>query len=78
MATRRDATTEAADLRRLLDTLTLPYDVDDCDARILRRASIAHEALAEQPGNLGWNVDYLTQKLAEEQADADRRGGEGQ
>ncbi|RMB81296.1 hypothetical protein [Streptomyces shenzhenensis] len=72
--------TEARDLRALLETvvqaLTLPYDLDDYDARILRRAGLVRvlvrEALAEQPGNLGWNLDYLRNQLNAEQAKAER------
>ncbi|MBT2673973.1 hypothetical protein J7E95_24760 [Streptomyces sp. ISL-14] len=72
---------EARDLRALLqvvvEALTLPHDLGDYDARILRRASLARvvagEALAEQPSNLGWNVDYLRNRLIAEQAEADER-----
>ncbi|MGI5436179.1 hypothetical protein ACQEV4_01355 [Streptomyces shenzhenensis] len=73
--------TEARDLRALLETvvqaLTLPYDLDDYDARILRRAGLVRvlvrEALHEEPGNLGWNVDYLRAQLTAEVTEADRR-----
>jgi hypothetical protein len=73
--------TEARDLRALLatvvDALTLPYDLDDYDQRLLRRAGLVRvlvsEALKETPDSLGWNVDYLRTKLTAEQADADKR-----
>lgn len=66
---------EARELRELLtvvvEALTLPFEVDDYDARILRRASlakvIAGEALTEKPDNLGWNADYLRGKLRAEE-----------
>ncbi|MFJ8603411.1 hypothetical protein ACIREM_32835 [Streptomyces shenzhenensis] len=74
--------TEARDLRALLETvvqaLTLPYDLDDYDARILRRADLVRvlvrEALAEQPGNLGWNLVYLRNQLNAEHVEATQRG----
>lgn len=73
--------TEVRDLRALLgavlDALTLPHDLGDYDARVLRRASlarvVAREALAEGPGSLGWNVDYLRKQLDAEQTEADER-----
>jgi hypothetical protein len=66
---------EARDLRELLtvvvEALTLPHELDDYDARILRRASlakvIAREALQEKPESLGWNADYLRVKLRAEE-----------
>jgi hypothetical protein len=69
------------DVRQLLDAvleaLALPYDAHDYDHRIVERASIARRiaraTLAESPADLGWNVDYLKQKLAAEQAEADQR-----
>ncbi|MDX3708765.1 hypothetical protein PV733_07225 [Streptomyces europaeiscabiei] len=73
--------TEARDLRQLLavvlDALTVPNDADDYDQRIDARARIARvtvgEALAESPDQLGWNADFLRQRLATEQAEADER-----
>ncbi|MBP5915880.1 hypothetical protein ACH3XX_42340 [Streptomyces scabiei] len=72
---------EARDLRALLtvvlDALTVPNDADDYDQRIDARARIARitigEALAESPDQLGWNADFLRQRLATEQAEADER-----
>ena len=61
-------------LAAVLDALTLPHDLADYDARVLRRAGlalvIAREALAEKPGNLGWNVDYLRAQLVKEETEA--------
>ncbi|MCP3769513.1 hypothetical protein [Streptomyces sp. MAR25Y5] len=61
----------------VLDALTLPYDTPDYSRRILDRAAeartVAVAALAEDPADIGWNVDYLRSKLAAEQADAKRR-----
>ncbi|MCM1976802.1 MULTISPECIES: hypothetical protein [unclassified Streptomyces] len=73
---------EARDLRALLatvvDALTLPYDLDDYDQRLLRRAGLVRvlvsEALKENPDSLGWNVDYLRTKLTAEQAEQAERG----
>lgn len=69
----------ARDLRNLLEAvleaLTLPYDTPDYDQRILNRAAearvIATAALAEDPADIGWNVDFLRAKLTAEQADAE-------
>jgi hypothetical protein len=66
---------EARDLRELLaavvEALTLPHELEDYDARILRRASlarvVAREALAEKPDSVGWNADYLRVKLRAEE-----------
>lgn len=64
-------------LAAVLDALTLPLDLADYDTRILRRASLARvlarEALAEQPSNLGWNVDHLRNQLAQEETEATER-----
>jgi hypothetical protein len=73
--------TEARDLRQLLavvlDALTIPNGDYDYDQRIDARARIARvtvgEALAESPAQLGWNADFLRQRLAAEQAEADER-----
>ncbi|MDX2696857.1 hypothetical protein [Streptomyces ipomoeae] len=73
--------TEATELRGLLttvlDALTLPYSAADYDKRLLDRAALVRTivgaALAEAPADLGWNADYLRQKLAAEQAEADER-----
>jgi hypothetical protein len=74
-------TAEAAALRALLDAvldaITVPFDAHDYDQRVLDRTawvrSTVKAALAGDPGDLGWNVDYLRSKLAAEQADADKR-----
>ncbi|MFD3614469.1 hypothetical protein ACFWWT_04300 [Streptomyces sp. NPDC058676] len=81
MSRKPTPTTEVRDLRAfleaVLDALTLPYNLDDYDARVLRRAALARvvgrEALAEAPGGLGWNVDFLRKKLDAEQTEADER-----
>lgn len=81
MTIKHTAATEARDLRALLtavlDALTLPHDLDDYDARVLRRAGLARvvagEALKEASSNLGWNVDYLRSQLVAEQHAADER-----
>ncbi|MFF1732037.1 hypothetical protein [Streptomyces sp. NPDC058247] len=61
----------------VLDALTLPYDAPDYDRRILDRAATAHTVaratLDEDPADVGWNVDYLRQKLAAEQTAAEAR-----
>jgi hypothetical protein len=70
-------TAEAAALRALLDAvldaITVPFDAHDYDQRVLDRTawvrSTVKAALAGDPGDLGWNVDYLRSKLAAEQAD---------
>jgi len=72
------------DLRNLLeavaDALTLPYDTPDYARRILDRTawarSVVTAALAEDPRDLGWNVDYLRSKMTVEQAAADKRAAE--
>ncbi|MFD4975631.1 hypothetical protein [Streptomyces sp. NPDC058424] len=60
----------------VLDAITLPYDAPDYDRRILDRAALARTvataALAEDPRDLAWNVDYLRGKLRAEQADAEQ------
>ncbi|MGW4728906.1 hypothetical protein ACWEQC_06945 [Streptomyces shenzhenensis] len=81
MSRKSAPTTEVRDLRALLETvvqaLTLPYDLADYDPRILRRAGLVRvlvgEALKDEPGNLGWNLDHLRSRLAAEQAEADQR-----
>ena len=88
MTVKPTTTTEARDLRALLDTvldaLTLPYNTPDYDQRILYRAALARilagAALAESTTNLGWSTDYLRGKLTAEQTEADKRTerGEGQ
>ncbi|MEV8031408.1 hypothetical protein [Streptomyces sp. NPDC086182] len=73
--------TEVAALRALLDAvldaITLPSGSPDHDQRLLNRAlwvrATVKGALAEDPADLGWNVDYLRSKLAAEQARADER-----
>ncbi|GAB2960714.1 hypothetical protein [Streptomyces heilongjiangensis] len=72
---------DARDLRQLLavvlDALTLPYDTPDYDRRILDRAAQARTvvgaALDEAPSDLGWNTDYLRQKLTAEETEAAER-----
>ncbi|MEU3255839.1 hypothetical protein [Streptomyces sp. NPDC006997] len=79
MTRKPTASTEIHDLRALLavvvDALTLPFDTPNYDQRILARAATARvvvgEALIEDPaGNLGWNLDYLRQQLAQEETEA--------
>jgi hypothetical protein len=77
----RDHVTEARDLRALLeatlDAITLPYGTHDYDQRMRERVgwtlTTLKGALAEDPADLGWNVDYLRGKLTAEQAEADER-----
>jgi hypothetical protein len=81
MSSKPIPSTEARDLRALLavvlEALTLPYDSPDYDRRVLERAALARTtvgpALAEASADLGWNVDYLQQKLAAEEAEAAER-----
>jgi hypothetical protein len=58
-------------LQAVLEALTLPFEVDDYDRRILERARIARvvvrEALAEDPARLAENVDFLRRKLRDEE-----------
>lgn len=69
---------EAGELRALLaavlDALTLPYDTDDYEKRIVDRAVWAQTtikgALEEDPAGIGWNADFLRRKLAAEEAAA--------
>lgn len=68
----------AGELRQLLvvvlEALTLPYDTDGYDRRILERAALTRTvvgaALAEDPADLTWNTDYLRGKLRAEESDA--------
>jgi hypothetical protein len=59
-------------LAAVLEALTLPFEVDDYDRRIVERAAVARvvvrEALAEEPGRLAENADYLRSKMREEEA----------
>ncbi|NUS74905.1 MAG: hypothetical protein HOV70_01725 [Streptomyces sp.] len=81
MSSKPDTANEAAALRDLLaavlDALTLPYDAADYDKRILDRTALARgvvgPSLAEAPADLAWSTDYLREKLAAEQAEADER-----
>ncbi|MFF4867169.1 hypothetical protein ACFY3J_37020 [Streptomyces sp. NPDC001231] len=61
----------------VLDALALPYDTPDYDRRILDRAAeartVATAALAEDPRDIAWNVDYLRGKLPAEEAEAAKR-----
>ncbi|MEV0912686.1 hypothetical protein AB0I93_00040 [Streptomyces sp. NPDC049967] len=65
----------------VLEAITLPYGTPDYDRRILDRAGWAHAvataALAEDPRDLAWNVDYLRAKLTAEKADAEKRAARG-
>jgi hypothetical protein len=71
----------ARDLRALLEAtleaLTLPFDADDYDKRLVDRASWARAtiegAFQDDPADIGWNADYLRSKMAAEQADAEKR-----
>jgi hypothetical protein len=58
-------------LQAVVEALTLPFEVDDYDRRILERARIARvvvrEALAEDPARLAENVDFLRRKLRDEE-----------
>lgn len=73
---------DARDLRNLLEAvaeaLTLPYETPSYDARIIDRAGWAlttiRGALAEDPADIGWNVDYLRARLASEEKQAAKRG----
>lgn len=68
------------DLRTLLEAtaeaLTLAYDSDDYENRIVARAGWALAAitgaLKDDPADIGWDADFLRQKLIEEQAAAER------
>ncbi|MFB6617003.1 hypothetical protein ACFC5H_09165 [Streptomyces rochei] len=74
---------EVRDLRALLtavlDAITLPCDAPGYEARLVERAGWAltvRKALDEDPADLGWNVDYLRQKLAQEETKAAKRHAE--
>jgi hypothetical protein len=79
--TEKPTPAEARDLRALLevvlDAITLPFDAYDYDRRILDRTSWVRStvkgALAEDPAELGWDVGYLRDRLAAEQAEAAER-----
>lgn len=69
------AAAEARDLRDLLaavlDALTLDYGVDDYDQRIKDRAGLAQVVIRDgldAVDRIGWNADWLRQKLREEEA----------
>lgn len=72
---------EARDLRQLLtavlEAVTLPTDTPDYERRILDRAlwvrAALKGALAEDPANIGWDVDYLRGKLRTEETEATER-----
>ncbi|MGP4084158.1 hypothetical protein [Streptomyces sp. KR55] len=77
---------DARDLRNLLeavaDALTLPYDTDDYEKRLVDRAgwalAVIRGALDEDPADIGWNADYLRSRMAPKQAATDRaEPGEG-
>ncbi|MEV6737904.1 hypothetical protein AB0N14_13615 [Streptomyces sp. NPDC051104] len=62
-------------LAAVLEALTLPFDVDDYDRRILERAGFARVSVdgalgeaAERPDAFTWNADWLRRKLREEEA----------
>jgi hypothetical protein len=76
-----DPSAEVLALRALLEVvleaITLPSAAHDYDQRVLDRTlwvqATVKGALAEDPADLGWNVDYLRSKLDAEQAKADER-----
>jgi hypothetical protein len=65
-------------LAAVLEALTLPYDADGYDRRLLERAAWAKTALKgalnEDPADIGWNADYLRGRLRAEEAE--HKGGE--
>lgn len=69
---------EAGELRDLLaavlEALTLSHGADDYKKRLVDRAGWAQTtikgALEEDPAGIGWNADFLRQKLAAEEAAA--------
>ncbi len=65
-------------LQAVIDALTLPYGVPDYDARIVARAAevhgVASAALAEDPADLSWYIDYLRRRMAAEEAAAAEQG----
>lgn len=71
---------EARDLRALLvvvlDALTLPAGAAGYAHRLESRADLARAAvrgaLEDDPAEIGWNVEYLRDRLAKESAEADR------
>lgn len=71
----------AHDLRALLtavlEAVTLPAGDVEYARRLETRANWVHAtvkgALAEDPADIGWNADFLRQKLVEEQAAAEQR-----
>ena len=74
------ASTEARDLRKLLeavlDAVTLPYDTPDYDERIKERAGLVKVVLRDgldTADRIGWNADWLRAKLTAEQAEAAER-----
>jgi hypothetical protein len=75
---------EARELRELLaavrEALTLPFDTDDYDRRLIARAGWAHTVMAavldDTTEDVGWNADFLRSKLTADSADT--RRGEGQ
>jgi hypothetical protein len=71
----------AHDLRQLLEAVleavTIPYNAPEYARRIEERAdwvlTTVKGALAEDARNIGWNADYLRNKLAAEEAEAAER-----
>ncbi|MGW0933639.1 hypothetical protein [Streptomyces sp. NPDC002666] len=64
-------------LEAVLEAIDIPHpatvgDTDGYQVALDRRASlaiiIARAALADAPADIGWNADYLRQKLAEHPA----------
>lgn len=77
---------DARDLRALLEAVleavTLPHDADNYTRHIEDRAgwvfACVKGALEDDPADIGWNADFLRQKLIEEQKAADARAERGE
>lgn len=76
-----EQTTNPGDARALrdlltvvLDAITLPYGTEDYDRRMAGRMGWAQAAvkgaLADDPADIGWNADFLRQKLRAEETEA--------
>lgn len=61
-------------LAAVLEAIDVPHHTPDYERRIVDRSVlalvVARAALAEDPDNMLWNVDYLRTLLAGEQAEA--------